>query len=248
MSQEEYTLPNLDDEVEENVDVDIQTNAEAQNVSISAEEDFDPHFERRKDKLDIFLTAMVAVLVLALLGFIGFFTWRVVVDRRIAAESSAQYRIIEQIKVELKENPNSVPLRIRLGEAYMLAGNYKEAAKQFQEALKLQKNHVGAYHNLGMAFLYMEQEQDAEKAFQKVIELTEGTQYQNMNSTREAAFYAMGRIYLGQKQYEKAAGYFKESQRINSSASDTYVGLALCLIGMRDYEGAIDQLENGAPV
>lgn len=245
MSQEEYTLPNLDENVEKDVDPSNNLSAGSAEASIAVEEDFDPHFERRKDKLDIFLTAMVAVLVLALLGFVGFFTWRVVVDRRIAAESSAQYRIIEQIKLELKESPNSVPLRVRLGEAYMLAGDYKEAAKQFQEALKLQKDHVGAYYNLGMAFLYMEQDKDAEKSFQKVIELTEGTQYQNMNSNREAAFYAMGRIYLGQKQYEKAAGYFKESQRINSAASDTYVGLALCLIGMKDYQGAIDQLEMG---
>lgn len=234
MSTEQY-----DDQQPENILASLEPDS-------PEEDDFDPRFERQKDKIDIFLTALVTVLVLALLGFAGYFTWRVVADNKIAKESNAQYRMIEQIKQELKKSPNNATLRIRLGEAYMSSGNYKEAVKEFKNAIKLKKDHAGAYYDLGMAFLYLDQPKDAEQAFAKVIELTNDTQYSNINTTREGAFYAMGRIYLDTKKYEKAAGYFKEALRINSGASDTYIGLALCLMGLKQYDGAIEQLSLGA--
>ena len=85
----------------------------------------------------------------------------------------------------------------------------------------------------------------AESYFKKVIELTEGSQYSALDTSRETALYNLGLLAIDKKHYAEAAGFFKAALVIRKDASDTYYQLAKALEGIGEIDGAIEQLEIG---
>lgn len=197
------------------------------------------------DRLDNILNVTVGVLLAAVLvvgGLFGYNIWQV---RQNRLNSTPALRLIEDLKVQVRENPNDAALRVRLGESYAAAGQYDEAVEQLQNALKIDPEHTGAFLDLGIVATVENDYDSAIRYFEKVVELTEGSEFEGVNDRRETALYNLGIIMLDREQYEDAIGYLKGALRIRRDASDTYYHLARGYQGLEEYDAAIEQLEIG---
>jgi tetratricopeptide (TPR) repeat protein len=85
-----------------------------------------------------------------------------------------QNRLIEQLnyyKSQVDAEPNKAEHRVNLGYTYYLLDDNKDAIKQLQLGIDLDKNYFGAYFNLGLVYIDEERFNDALKQSLKTIEL-----------------------------------------------------------------------------
>lgn len=197
----------------------------------------------RSDRTDSALKIVLWLLLVAVLGLGAFFAVTVIQTRQKEASATPAQRALLELREFARKNPNSAGARVRYGEALASAGKLDEAAEQFKAAVKIEEDHTGAWLDLGIISMQTEQFKDAERYFQKVIDLTTGTQYENLNARRETALFHLGEIALDDRRYEDAAGFFKEALRIRRDASDTYYLLAQALHGLDKDDGALERLE-----
>jgi tetratricopeptide (TPR) repeat protein len=193
--------------------------------------------------LDNILTITVLVLLAAILALAIFFVLQVLADRRAEEDANPAMRVVRSIEDQVRQNPNDAVLRVRLGEALGAAGRFDQAVEQLNAALEIEPEHIGAYLDLGIIALETEDYPAAERYFLRVLELTEGTQYGNVDTRREVAAYNLGRLAILDERYEDAVAQLKESLRIRKDASDTYYHMALAFKGLEEYEAAVEQLE-----
>lgn len=205
----------------------------------------EPAPERRRGGLNLWLNLALALLVALMLGAVVYFGYSVYRDRQTNFATSAAGRLVGMLEGQVRKNPNDVILRVRLGEALGGMGKYSEATQQLNAALKIEPKHIGANLDLGLVAVAAKNPAAAESYFKKVVELTEGSQYSALSSSREIALYNLGLLANEKKQFDDAAGFFKAALVIRKDASDTYYQLAKALQGMGEIDGAIQQLEIG---
>ena len=193
--------------------------------------------------LDTGLNVAVIALVLAVVAFAALFGYTVWRNMQSQALTNAPNRVIKALAAQVRTSPNDVTLRVRLGEALGSAGKYPAAIQQLNAALKIDPKHIGAHLDLGMVAMLSKDYEKAVLYFEKVVDLTETSQFSQVDGRRENALYNLGLIALSQQRYEEAVGYFKGAQRIRKDASDTYLNLARALLGLKDYDAAISNLE-----
>ena len=180
-------------------------------------------------RFDTVLKAAIIVLIVVIVGFGAWFGWSVYADRKAAEEATPAFRTLKVVRAQVAGNPNDADLRVRLGEAYAAAGESQQAIEQFNAALKINPKHFGAYLDLGLLAMDSKRLDEARGYLQKVIDLTTAQQTAGTNDRGEIAYYNLGRIELADGNYDKAIGYFNQSLRIRSDASDTYYYLAMAL-------------------
>ncbi len=190
--------------------------------------------------------SLLVALVLSILGAAAYFGYSVYRDRQTNFATSAAGRLVGMLQKQVREKPNDVILRVRLGEALGGMGKYADATEQLNAALKIDPKHIGAHLDLGLVALAAENPNAAESYFKKVLDLTEGAQYAALDQSRELALYNLGLLAMDKKDYGEAAGFFKAALVIRKDSSDTYYQLAKALQGMDEIDGAIQQLEIGS--
>ena len=196
----------------------------------------------KTDRLDRWLDIAAAGLFVAILVLAIVFGLTVYNTRRSVEGANPALRTIDQVRDQVRANPNDAGLRVRLGEALGIAGLYPEAVEQFEAALRIEPEHIGAYLDLGLLAVDTEDWDAAEGFFTKVLELTEGDEFEDVSNRRELAMYYLGRLALNDGRYEDAIGFFKGALRIRQDASDTYYYVAQAYQGLGEEEEAIDNL------
>jgi len=209
-------------------------------VTASEVSDTAPGKSPRTDTILRWLVILGVVGVLALGGLFGYSVWQ---EQQTEDLSTPAGRAIADFKQRVKASPNDAPLRVRMGEALASAGLYDDAVEQLRIAIKLDPKHTGAYLDLGILAMQKKETKTAEGYFNKVIELTTGSEMEDVNQRRETAFFYIGEIALDAKRYEDAAANFKAALRIRRDASDTYYLLAQAYKGMERSDAAMKQLE-----
>jgi len=196
-----------------------------------------------RQPIDRVLSAIGAILLVAVLGAAAFLAYSVAEGRAIEQGATPRARLIAELHKQIEASPNDAALRVRLGEAYAAAGQHKEAVKELEAALELNPEHTGAYLILGLVALMQKDYEAADANFLKVIELTEDYEFKNLQLNRELAFYYLGESALDTARYEDAIGYFKAALRMNKASADAYFGLGLAFRGIDDRLAAMDQFE-----
>jgi tetratricopeptide (TPR) repeat protein len=189
------------------------------------------------------LNSGLAVAVVGILVVGGLFAYQIYVDRQRAEAANPAMRVVSSIREQVRQSPNDAILRVRLGEALGAAGRFDDAIEQFNAALQIDPEHIGAYLDLGIVAMLTGNYPDAVSYFERVAELTDSTQFRNVDERRERAFYNLGLIAIEEERYEDAVGYLKEALRIRKSVSDSYYQLARAYQGLENPMGAIDNLE-----
>lgn len=197
----------------------------------------------RSDRTDLIIRWVLVALVAAVLGFGAYFGYTIWQGRQEEATATPALRAIKGLEQLVRQNPNSAAARVRLAEAYAAANQAKPALDQLAQAVKIDPKHTGAWLDLGIISMQDKQPKEAEKYFLKVVDLTEATQFEDMNARREQALFHLGEITLDQHRYAEAAGYFKAAIRIRKDASDSYFLLASALRGVGDDDSALKQLD-----
>ena len=194
-------------------------------------------------RLDGALSIAVAVLVLAVLGFGGWFGYSVYLDRQAAESASPAMRVAKALRAQVKAAPNDPVMRVRLGEALAAAGQPQAAIEQLNAALKIDPKHTGALLDLGLLASSQNRPDEARGYFQKVVDLTEGSDLQDTNQRREVAIYNLGLLAFQNKNYAEAIGQFKAALRIRTDASDTYFYLGESLYLSGDLDSAVKPVQ-----
>jgi len=108
---------------------------------------------------------------------------------------------IAKLKFILSEHPDYEDAIILLGSAYMIHGNFEQAIVALTSALPTNRSEV--YYWLGLAYYYNNNYKKANIAYKQA----ENKAYEPLYHLYEK----MGNSYLAEKDYKKAATYYKKS-------------------------------------
>jgi type IV pilus assembly protein PilF len=117
-----------------------------------------------------------------------------------------------------KKNKNA---HFALGYVSATMRKFADAERYYLEALEIDPNFSEAYNALGDVYSRQERWQDALKAFNKALE-------NKLYTTPHIAYINMARVYMAQKNYEKAIVAYRESKQFANYDSTIYeLGTAL---------------------
>lgn len=176
------------------------------------------------------------------LAFSLYFAYSVYAVQRAEREASPAARAVATVSAVVDQSPNDATVRVRLAETLFSAGLRRQALEQLKVALELDPENVPAYLDFGIIHLAEGNLAESERYFLRVIELTQATQYADINDKREKAFFYLGAVAAADERYEDAVGYYKAALRIRRDASDTYLGLGRAFLGLGDSDQALEQL------
>lgn len=169
--------------------------------------------------------AGVAVVVFVMAVWLGWSAWSA--ELRVRTSTSVS-RAVDDLAAAVRKNPNDLPARLNLAQALTVAGRTNDAIKQYQAVLSVDEENAAALSGLGFIAVRDGEYGTGEAYFRKVVDVQQG-KGQAGESQLEVAYFYLGTALMEQKEYEEAAGYFKEALRLKRDASDTHYLLAVCL-------------------
>jgi eukaryotic-like serine/threonine-protein kinase len=155
--------------------------------------------------------------------------------RNLGGDASYMKRAEELAQRARVIDPQLSDVHMALG---MIAGNrfdYREAAQEFQEAVRIDPSSPLAWDFLSWALAYMQPPDlaGAEKASRESLRLGFSTM---------SAYYHLGRVLLLQKRYDEAIAAFRQAQSISPDSSTPKFGLAQVYLAKGDYDQALSYL------
>ncbi|MDW7651993.1 MAG: tetratricopeptide repeat protein [Bacillota bacterium] len=150
--------------------------------------------------------------------------------------SKGEYKLDIAIRM-VDHNPNDEQARINLGWLYYNAGNYTDAIKEFEAAIKLDTGNPVAYYNLGLAYIELGQLKVAEEQLQKSLQYSRHP---------DLVFIALGEINFRQEEYEDAILYYEEALRWIPNMPEIHMMLAKAYEESGNIEKARENYESAA--
>ncbi len=151
-------------------------------------------------------------------------------DATILAQLSNAYVEANKMDVAMKtfkegieKDPTNEKYRYNYGVLLLGAGNYAEAAKQFQEAIKIKNDYPSAYYNLGVTYLKwgaemqekaIQEESDDmsyKEKFRAALEPLE--KYLESNPEDAAIWNYLGKVYANLGETEKSKEAFDKADQ-----------------------------------
>lgn len=140
-------------------------------------------------------------------------------NRGLVYEELKDYKLAERdYKKAIALNPKHITANNNLGELYEKLNKYEEALECYNKQLQIEEDD---YYYINRAWCYMKLHRysEAEKDFNNVIE----TNPQNIY-----AYNGMGKMFMEQKEYEKAAEYFKKLLDVDNTDYSKYTYDNIC--------------------
>lgn len=129
---------------------------------------------------------------------------------------------------ELKQTiPSAAKKEYELGLKFVSKGNYQQAARHFQEALKIYPEYLAARNDLGAQYLKLKQIDEAQKHFELVL----ANDPKNFN-----AKFNMGLVQVERHNYRDAIALLNQAVTIDSSrpVARLWIGIAKLELGELD--------------
>lgn len=118
---------------------------------------------------------------------------------------------LEYLKNKVNADPKNQEYRVALGYTYFLKGDNKQAVKELNQVLEMDKNYYDAYYNLGLIYSDEKRLNDALEMFQKCIEI----------SPRDYKGYKMkGVVYRELKMYKEAVEALDKASKLMPGGAD----------------------------
>jgi Tfp pilus assembly protein PilF len=145
---------------------------------------------------------------------------------------------LEQFERAVKADSKNPYFRKGLGQAYAARRDWKDAIKQFREALELNPYYVDVRNDLGSALILAGKREEGKKEF--LTAYADAT-----NPTPEVSARNLGQAYLDEKNYAEAINWFRTAVGRAPAYPDPYLGLAQALAATDRLTEAIVLLERG---
>lgn len=135
----------------------------------------------------------LGVLVVVLVSFAGYYIW----DRYTHAEEQPPLEVsIAHMEQAVRQQPQDVPLRIALAEAYLRSGSYAGAFEQAEQVLGLNPDNASALLIAGVSQVRLQQPQAALAPLQSFVEQRKDGPMARSDHALEAAYYFLGETYM----------------------------------------------------
>jgi serine/threonine-protein kinase len=118
-------------------------------------------------------------------------------------------------------------------------GQYREAAKEYQQAIDLEPGNENAYVGLALAYEHEGAIDQAEQAYQRAMEAHPNSPY---------AYNSLGTFYLRREQYDKAVQMFQKVIAMAPEGYGAYVNLGATYHDMGAYAKAIEPLKKSISI
>ena len=113
---------------------------------------------------------------------------------------------LDYYRAALKKKPDSPQTYNRAGIAELSMQRFKDAGKDFERAIKLDRRYSDAYNNLGVIYYLQKKQGKAIKQYQKAIDLRKDS----------ASYYSnLGAAYFSKKEFEKAITSYNEAVQLD---------------------------------
>jgi tetratricopeptide (TPR) repeat protein len=143
-------------------------------------------------------------------------------------------QLTEALKGGTKEEPVSAALNYTLGNIQIQQGNFPEAIKQYNLAIKKFPNFRRSYKNLGLAYIQSGQYNNAIKSIVKAIELGDSS---------GDSFGLLAFSYLNADNAPAALEGYRQASLLNPNNKEWQIGKAEALMRSERYEEAIAQFQ-----
>ncbi|NOY79324.1 MAG: tetratricopeptide repeat protein [Calditrichaeota bacterium] len=154
-------------------------------------------------------------------------------------------KAIEQLEIEVKQNPSNAEAHYLLGASYAKLGKFELMNKEFDESLKLtdkyKKNiqnyrlkYWGENYNRGVRLLKAKKYDDAIKSFETAIRI---------DSTRAESYQNMAFAYIKKNNIKKAEELYKKVLELKKDDPKIYFTLGSVYYNEKQYDQAIKMFE-----
>ena len=128
----------------------------------------------------------------------------------------------------LKANPDSLPLHQDLSGLYLEAGNFRNAAREAAEAIRLKPGVAAPHYSLGYNLLQLREYGQAQEHFRQALAI---------DPKYTAARDGLGLALWGGGQHQEAIDFFREGVRLSPRSPEAYYNVAVVL----QWNGQIDE-------
>jgi len=131
-------------------------------------------------------------------------------------------------------DPGNYDLYLNIYECYNQKNLSGLGGEYLQSALNIQGEELEHYYNRGRVYFYLENYEEAQRQLIGPVE-----------AGYEPAMYLIGRVYLALDDYEHARAVYQQIADKSGASAETYNGLALCAMQMKDYDTALSYISQG---
>lgn len=144
---------------------------------------------------------------------------------------------ISELQASERANPNYLPARIALAEAYYSKGQYPQAEAELKQALAMQPENVNAAYRLGFVQLKEHKPQNAKTTFSKLI-----AQDPNL----AGAHYGLGMSHAAEGDDRAAILEYQAAIKLRPEFGGVRYQLGLSQAKLKDYDAAISSFQQEA--
>lgn len=135
----------------------------------------------------------------------------------------------------LEQDPDSFGARINIGVALRKMGRLRDARNYLQEIISMDPKNVAAQNNIGIVETELDNLSAAKIAFQTAL---------TVEPNYADAHYNLGNVYWMEMNYQVAAEYFQKALDLEENNQAANYHLALCMQKLKEYEKALDIMNN----
>ncbi len=135
--------------------------------------------------------------------------------------------------------PNAALAFYNRGNAYREKGDYDDALREYNEAIRLNPNYADAFNNRGITY---RAKRDYDRAIQDYDQAI------RLDPKYAAAFNNRGNVYRDRKDYDRAIQDYDEAIRLNPNSALAFNNRANAYRNKRDYDRAIVDYEAAARI
>lgn len=137
---------------------------------------------------------------------------------------------VARLKMIVDQDPNLVPARFALAQAYFEQQKFPEAESEFKKVIELQPKNARARFDLGMTYLSLNRPEDAKGAFNGMLQL---------DSNSGEAHYGIAMALAMENKHQDAIQEFKAAIKDGSDMSGIYSEMGNSYAKLRQYDDAI---------